>query len=625
MKVNSGSRSIGKKINQLFVGAACIAFPITLIIACILLRVDGNNNEFRTVERIKALLDAQLPLLASDLSRGNSKTMIPRLDVLVATHSPNGMEAAIFDRGGNKLTASDGFDGVFGKFKSPMKTGEYVTSEGYAVSIKPIRSGVETLGTAAFAVKLQPQSSKLIGQSLAASLLILSLVLSVLFIATRRYLMRTIVYPIEKLIDELPALSKFVENPNEPLPKAPAFDSEEMKSLSEALWKTHDQLKNTLQKEESLRRLTAEKEVSLRISKQVAHDIRSPLSALDVTVETMQNVEENKRLLIRRVVSRIRDITNNLRRAGATSSLACTSSKESPELLSGILELLISEKRAEFAKRSGLEIELFILEGAHGIFSQVASCDLQRILSNLINNSAEAIESDKGYIRVVLSRQNNSALIRILDNGKGIPHDVLEKLGEGEHSFGKEEGSGQGIFPAKSTIELWRGNLSIGSEVGQGTCIEIRLPIVSPPSWFVDTIVIPDTVAILDDDPTIHGVWDERLRDTGLSNRAEVVHFYDAQSFENWCRHSAGRNALFLMDYELIGQKESGLDVIERLGIAQESILITSHYDEPSVLTRCLASKVRLIPKAIAGFIPIRKEAIADVIQLHLGLEPGLA
>jgi hypothetical protein len=63
---------------------------------------------------------------------------------------------------------------------------------------------------------------------------------------------------------------------------------------------------------------------------------------------------------------------------------------------------------------------------------------------------------------------------------------------------------------------------------------------------------------------------------------------------------------LFLIDLEIIGQAESGLDLIEQLGIQDLSILITSHFDEHEVRQRCEDLGVRLIPKSMAGFVPIK-------------------
>ncbi len=57
--------------------------------------------------------------------------------------------------------------------------------------------------------------------------------------------------------------------------------------------------------------LEKEKEI-VKVTSQVAHDIRSPLVALDMLLENLPQIEEEKRVTVHRAVSRINDIANNL-------------------------------------------------------------------------------------------------------------------------------------------------------------------------------------------------------------------------------------------------------------------------------------------------------------------------
>jgi hypothetical protein len=59
------------------------------------------------------------------------------------------------------------------------------------------------------------------------------------------------------------------------------------------------------------------------------------------------------------------------------------------------------------------------------------------------------------------------------------------------------------------------------------------------------------------------------------------------------------------LDYEILGDPKTGLDVIELLGIATQSVLVTSRYEEENVLSRCQKLGVKLLPKNLAGFVPI--------------------
>ena len=71
-----------------------------------------------------------------------------------------------------------------------------------------------------------------------------------------------------------------------------------------------------------------------------------------------------------------------------------------------------------------------------------------------------------------------------------------------------------------------------------------------------------------------------------------------------------------LVGYELIGFSESGLDLISRLGISEQSILVTSRFEEDGIRKKCADLRVPLIPKGLAGFIPIEIISNLDAVLI---------
>ena len=59
------------------------------------------------------------------------------------------------------------------------------------------------------------------------------------------------------------------------------------------------------------------------------------------------------------------------------------------------------------------------------------------------------------------------------------------------------------------------------------------------------------------------------------------------------------------MDYELLGGAKTGLDLIKQFSIERNSILVTSRYDEKTIMKRCEKDGIKLIPKGMAGFVKI--------------------
>lgn len=110
-------------------------------------------------------------------------------------------------------------------------------------------------------------------------------------------------------------------------------------------------------------------------------------------------------------------------------------------------------------------------------FAKIEPVLFKRVISNLLNNSIEAL-SDHGKIILNLERRGANLVISIEDTGKGIPKEVLPTLSQRGVSFAKEHGSGIGLYQAKKAVHSWNGTFEISSELGSGTKVEILLPLV---------------------------------------------------------------------------------------------------------------------------------------------------
>ena len=229
----------------------------------------------------------------------------------------------------------------------------------------------------------------------------------------------------------------------------------------------------------------------IQTAEQVAHDIRSPLAALEIMLRSLNGLPEEERQIFRSAVTRIKDIANSLMarntkgrlNTGVAQNSAPNGQQSKPnevQLLPSLIETVVTESRIRFRSRLNLEIELKMNPSSYGLFALVDPGEFMRIVSNLINNSAEAIE-DKGEILILISGTSTEANVKIIDNGKGIPDDLLPALGTRGMTYGKQNGSGLGLYHAKKMILSWGGSLDIRSGLSGGTSIEIRLARAKPP------------------------------------------------------------------------------------------------------------------------------------------------
>lgn len=339
----------------------------------------------------------------------------------------------------------------------------------------------------------------------------------------------------------------------------------------------------------------------IQIAHQVAHDIRSPLVALKMALEEVDNFPSDYRNMIRMSVQRINDIANNLLSDNREKSNQDMAQVET-ELLAPLVDSLVSEKRMNFRGNTGINIESDLTK-SYGLFVKINSTELKRVLSNLINNSVEAMESSGKVIVSVSETADKKVLLSVSDNGKGMPEHIVKRLGEKGFSHGKaglESGSGLGFYHAKETVESFGGNLKIESVPGQGTTINIFLPKADIPFWFVENLTISyeQKVLILDDDESMLRAWSERMP-------LQVDVFKSGEEFAKAVKELPSKDFLVLIDYELLGQAQTGLELIKSLKIEKQSILVTSRFEEKELRKRCNHLGVRLIPKLMMSLIPI--------------------
>lgn len=112
---------------------------------------------------------------------------------------------------------------------------------------------------------------------------------------------------------------------------------------------------------------------------------------------------------------------------------------------------------------------------------------LHRILANLLRNARQAIElqegrAQPGRIEVTLKRADNASLIRVADNGPGVPERVRERLFQPFAGSGRSDGAGLGLAIARELAHGHGGDLTLVETSDKGSIFEVRLPGAPPPA-----------------------------------------------------------------------------------------------------------------------------------------------
>lgn len=199
------------------------------------------------------------------------------------------------------------------------------------------------------------------------------------------------------------------------------------------------------------------------LSTQVAHDIRSPICALNACLPFIEDTSKAKNL-IKKSIQRIQEIADNL-----LNEHKITNTIKSAELIPLDLSIinLVEEKMVTHP-----EIK-FNLNATESIYiKSEQKVDLERIISNLLQNSIEAITSDHGIIEISIAQNK----IKIKDNGQGISLENLNKIFNKGFSFGKKNGNGLGLSGAKEYLSTIGAKIAVQSLLKIGTEVIIELP-----------------------------------------------------------------------------------------------------------------------------------------------------
>lgn len=138
----------------------------------------------------------------------------------------------------------------------------------------------------------------------------------------------------------------------------------------------------------------------------------------------------------------------------------------------------------DFAKKHNLSL-IF----NSNIESVIIACDpekIERIILNLLSNAIKFTRSG-GSVVVNIDKDENYIIIKIKDNGVGIPKDKIKNIFErfvqaNNSKDSNSHGSGIGLSLVQALVKIHDGDISVDSEIGKGTEFTIRLPnrIVSP-------------------------------------------------------------------------------------------------------------------------------------------------
>jgi signal transduction histidine kinase len=185
---------------------------------------------------------------------------------------------------------------------------------------------------------------------------------------------------------------------------------------------------------------------SLLVS-QIMHDIRSPVSALNVVKKRIENLNPDVVQLLEASINRISSIVDSY--SQKTRLKKCD--------IASLVSEIVSERKTDLTTG---EIRLVCDHKIKDLFIEGDRVEIGRVLSNLINNAVQSNPNDPRVLVTVLGSAKHVTVL-IEDNGAGIPPLVISNLGKPFNTYGKEGGTGLGLYHAKRTMEAVGGSIEI--------------------------------------------------------------------------------------------------------------------------------------------------------------------
>lgn len=214
----------------------------------------------------------------------------------------------------------------------------------------------------------------------------------------------------------------------------------------------------------------------------VSHELRTPLTTIQSAVDLLDRARgkldplEHRALeLADQELKRIRGMVEELLTLAQMDSWQY-SLELGPTNLSEVIQNAVDSVESK-AERFGIEI-IFHDDSEHRCI-----CDPQKLYQVFLNLLDNAIKySDPGsHAGVTIEEDESDLIVRIRDTGVGIPPEDLEQLFERFYRVNKDRsratgGSGLGLSISRQIVEMHGGNVSVQSEVGEGSTFTVSLP-----------------------------------------------------------------------------------------------------------------------------------------------------
>ena len=217
------------------------------------------------------------------------------------------------------------------------------------------------------------------------------------------------------------------------------------------------------------------------MARQVAHEIKNPLTPMKLSIQYLQkainNNSDNIKELTTGVANTLVEQIDHLSKIAADFSQFANIGNPRNETFD--LHEMLHPLTALYETTENI---MFKWVPVHEkVMVNADKTQLNRLFTNLLQNALEACHKEKRIISISEELNANSVIVKVTDNGEGIPASTQSKIFIPNFTT-KSSGTGLGLAMSKTIVEQAKGKIWFTTEVGEGTTFFVELPIVSEPS-----------------------------------------------------------------------------------------------------------------------------------------------
>lgn len=212
------------------------------------------------------------------------------------------------------------------------------------------------------------------------------------------------------------------------------------------------------------------------MARQVAHDIKNPLTTMKLSMQQLERVSNNPEqaaAYLRKAITRLIEQIDSLAQIASEFSMFANIDikQRDPvklnEMVESVFDLFSEQRNVDMKLTPSTENFTILGDKNH----------LIRVFNNLVINAIQSIPSDReGKIQVSVFRQDRMAVVKISDNGGGIPPEIRQRVFEPNFTT-KTSGSGLGLAICRKIIEGHDGDIRFETRDNEGTDFFVELPI----------------------------------------------------------------------------------------------------------------------------------------------------